>query len=136
MSTHPRENLSAFLDGELAPAEAALVEQHLNDCTECSRELVILRDLGGAMKSMPTDRSRSVWDGVHRRITKPIGWILFVAGLVVWAVLGLIAWSREELTLEWAAASAIGVGLLLLLVGVGYEQYREWKETRYKDVDK
>jgi hypothetical protein len=29
---------------------------------------------------------------VHRRITKPIGWILFVAGLVVWAVLGLIAW--------------------------------------------
>lgn len=136
MSTHPRELLSAFLDDELPPHEKADVEQHLSDCTECSRELAIMRHLGGAMRSIQTERSRSVWDGVHRRITRPIGWILLVAGFVVWAALGLIAWSREELTLEWAATSAIGVGLVFLLIGVGYEQYREWKETRYKDIQK
>ena len=87
------------------------------------------------MRSISNSGSRSVWEGVHRRISQPIGWILLLAGVAVWVVLALIAWSRQELTLEWAAATAIGVGLALLLVGIGYEQYREWKDTRYKDVE-
>jgi anti-sigma factor RsiW len=136
MSRHPREQLSAWLDGELPPGEAAEIERHLQGCTECSRELAIMNMLGGAMRTMTQPRRRSVWDGVHRRITRPAGWLLLLAGLAIWAGLGVIAWWRAELTLEWVAATGVAAGLILLLAGTGYEQYREWKETRYKDVQR
>lgn len=137
MNGHPREQLGAYLDGELAPEERTGIELHLRDCTECSRELTIMQQLGGAMRTLSERNGpRSVWDGVHRRITRPIGWILLVAGFLLWSGLALVAWLRAELTLEWLAGTGIGVGLALLLIGVAYEQYRDWKETRYKDVQR
>jgi hypothetical protein len=55
----------------------------------------------------------------------------------VWVALATYEWFRQgELTAEWLGATAIIVGLVLLLVGVAYEQYREWKETPYKDVQR
>jgi anti-sigma factor RsiW len=137
MTEHPRAGLSAYLDGELPPKEAQAVEHHLERCTECSRELALMRDLGGAMRSMEMERgSRSVWEGVHRRLTQPIGWVLIAAGMAIWAGLVVVAWWQAELTWEWVAATGVGVGLLLLLIAIGHEQYREWKTTRYKDVER
>jgi anti-sigma factor RsiW len=137
MSRHLGARLSAYMDGELPADEAADIERHLLECTECNRELAIMSTLGGAMRTMTSGTSqRSVWDRVHRRLTRPAGWILLVAGAVVWAALALVAWVRAELTVEWVAATGVATGLLLLLVGLGYEQYREWKETRYKDVQR
>jgi anti-sigma factor RsiW len=136
MSRHLGEQLSVYLDGELDTGAAAAIERHLRDCTECSRELAIMRNLGGAMRTMSTRTPRrSAWDGVHRRLTQPAGWILLVAGLAIWAVLALIAWARAELNLEWIAGTGVAAGLILLLVSLGYEQYRDWRETRYKDVN-
>jgi anti-sigma factor RsiW len=135
MSVHPRQQLSAYLDGELPAGDAADVERHLRDCTECSRELAIMKDLGGAMRTMSNQyRDRGVWEGVHRRLTRPVGWLLILAGAAVWLWLLVSRWLREELTLEWAAATGVAVGLVLLLISLGYEQYRDWRETRYKDV--
>ena len=34
------------------------------------------------------------------------------------------------------AISAFGVGLAMLAVSVAYEQYRDWKETRYRDIQR
>lgn len=137
MSAHPEELLGAYADGELPPDEARRVEAHLQRCTECARELAQIRFLGGAMRSLqPRSTQRSVWEGVHRRITRPVGWILLLAGLVLWLGLALLAWLREELTLEWLAITAMGVGLVLIAVGIGYEQYREWKESPYRDVER
>jgi len=137
MIEHPRAELSAYLDAELPPEEAVAVERHLERCTECSRELALMRDLGGAMRSMEMqNRTRSVWDGVHRRLTRPIGWMMITIGAVVWAGLLLVRWWQAELTVEWVAATGVGLGLLLLLVGISHEQYREWKSTRYKDVER
>jgi anti-sigma factor RsiW len=136
MNVHPREQLSAYVDGELPPDDAAAVERHLRDCTECARELTIMRDMGGAMRTMSTQyRGRGVWNGVHRRITRPVGWLFILAGVAVWAWLAVSRWSQQELTLEWAAGTAVVVGLVLLLLSLGYEQYRDWRETRYKDVE-
>ncbi len=39
MSQHPREQLSAFLDGELPPAERAALQAHLAACARCAGEL-------------------------------------------------------------------------------------------------
>ncbi len=137
MNGHPEELLSAYADGELPPEEGRRVEAHLQRCTECARELAMIRTLGGAMRAMrPPQRRESVWEGVHRRITRPVGWLLLLAGLILWAVLALIGWFRQELTLEWLAATAIGVGLLMLAIGIAYEQYREWQGSPYKDIER
>jgi anti-sigma factor RsiW len=138
MNGHPREELSAYADGELSPGDARRVEEHLRRCTECSREVTLYGTMGGAMRESYTRRSRSagIWEGVHRRITRPVGWILLVVGVVLWAGLALVSWLRQELTLEWLAGSAVLVGLVLLAAGIGYEQYREWKESPYKRIER
>jgi anti-sigma factor RsiW len=136
MSRHPREELSAFMDGELAAEQAAALERHLRDCTECSRELAIMRTLGGAMRTITPRTRRSVWNGVQRRIARPAAWLLIVAGVCVWGGLALVAWWRAELTLEWIAATGVAAGLAILLASLGWEQYVEWKETRYRDVER
>lgn len=133
---HPVERLSAYADGELPEEEALRVEAHLRGCTECARELTLIRTMGGVMRSIAADApERSVWSAVHRRITRPVGWLLFVAGVLVLAVLALIEWVREgAFDLEWFATTAVGVGLALLVAGIGHEQYREWKTSPYKDI--
>jgi anti-sigma factor RsiW len=136
MNEHPHEALSAYADGELPPERALAVERHLEDCTECARELSIIRTMGGAMRQGTKAAETGVWEGVHRRITRPIGWILVTAGAALWVVLITVAWFRQALTPEWVAATAVAVGLAMLAAGIGYEQYREWKDSPYKDIER
>ena len=138
MNGHPRDLLGAYADGELQPTETARVAGHLTTCTECARELALIRSMGGAMRAMAgSTRPRGVWATVHRRISRPIGWLLVIVGVAAWSALAALEWFRSrELTLEWLAGSAIGIGIGLVAIGVAYEQYREWKETRYKDIDR
>lgn len=136
MTQHPLERIGAYADGELSTEEARTVEAHLQGCTECTRELALIRALGGEMKAMAAEQpAHSVWGGVHRRITRPLGWVLVVAGVVIWCALAILEWYRaRELTAAWLSTSAIVIGGALLLVSVGYEQYREWRDSPYRDV--
>lgn len=43
-------SLSAYHDGELAPAEAAAVSEHLKSCAGCARELASLKALSSGLK--------------------------------------------------------------------------------------
>lgn len=55
-----RESLSAYLDGELSPAQARAVESHLERCRACREELEGLRMVARALRSLPqADPSRS-----------------------------------------------------------------------------
>jgi anti-sigma factor RsiW len=138
MNRHPHELLGAYADGELDAGQTALVAGHLQECTECARELALIRSMGGAMRGMITAApERDVWSGVHRRLTRPIGWLLFVAGFAVWAAMAVVEWFRHgELSWEWLSLTAIGIGLALLFTGVLFEQYRDWKNTRYRDIER
>lgn len=138
MTHHPVVAISAYADGELTQQEEAQVKAHLDECTECARELALIKSMGAAM----VDNLRSappragVWDRVHQRITQPFGWLLFTGGVSVWVVLLLIEWFRAgDLSLRWLATTAIGIGIGLLAVGIGYEQYREWRHSPYKDLE-
>jgi len=135
---HPQDLLGPYADGELSAEDTERVARHLTTCTECSRELALIRSLGGAMRGMVTNtKPRGAWNAVHARISRPVGWILLVAGVSVWVSLAVGEWLRSrELTWAWMGASALWIGAALLAVGVGYEQYREWKETRYKDIER
>jgi anti-sigma factor RsiW len=137
MNAHDPQALSAYADGELPPAEASRMEAHLEGCTECLRELSNIRTMGEAMRRELDGRaSGGIWEGVHRRITRPLGWGLLVIGAAVWAGLLLVSWFRQTLSLEWAALTTVGVGLAMLTAGIAYEQYREWKDSPYKDIER
>jgi len=49
-----RERLSAYLDGELSPAEQAELAAHLRDCEQCQRELAALRQTRALLRALPT----------------------------------------------------------------------------------
>jgi anti-sigma factor RsiW len=139
MTHHPMVSISAYADGELTDEEETQVEAHLAQCTECARELALIRSMGDAMvEGMRRPQpERSVWDRVHRRITQPVGWLLFASGISVWIALLIIEWFRAgELTLPWMATTAIGIGVALIALGIGYEQFREWRHSPYKDLDR
>lgn len=137
MSEHPTREIGAYADGELPPEAARRVAAHLESCSECARELALVRKMGEAMRDARPSESKSVWDGVERKITKPAGWLLVVAGSTILAALAGIEWFRTgEITLEWLAATGIGIGFALLILSIGWEQYREWKESPYRDVQR
>lgn len=60
----------------------------------------------------PGGPRRSIWDAVHRWITRPFSWALLLAGLAVWLGLAVFRWFQAgELTLEWLAAGDRGAAL-------------------------
>lgn len=50
---HPRSDLSAYIDEQLKPKRAAMIEAHLASCLECGARLAELRELRSALGSMP-----------------------------------------------------------------------------------
>lgn len=89
------------------------------------------------MSETGAERRQSVWEGVRRRLVGPAGWILVAGGVAVLAVLAAVEWFRTgTLTPEWLATTAVGVGIALVAVNIGWEQYREWRESPYRDVRK
>jgi Putative zinc-finger len=50
---HPEELLSAYLDGELTPAERAYVDEHLATCALCRGDLEGEREVRSALRDLP-----------------------------------------------------------------------------------
>lgn len=53
MGTHPRAQLSAYLDGALAPSERAAVDAHLDTCADCRARLAELRTVASLIGALP-----------------------------------------------------------------------------------
>ena len=133
------EDLMRFLDGELPPAEIARVEAALKTSTELQRELriyeAIREEVGGLTYDPPSHRS--VWDGVQRRLTRPVGWILFVAGAILWIVYGGWVFATSAANpVEKLAVGALAVGFLILLGSTVAERVREFRTDPYRDIQR
>jgi negative regulator of sigma E activity len=72
VSAHERERLSAYLDGELATGEHALVEAHLGTCAECAAFLAQLAAAGRAAAALPAEPPEGYFDGFPARVLKRI----------------------------------------------------------------
>ena len=68
MSGHERERLSAYLDGELAPAERAAVGAHLAECPECTAFLAALAAAGEAAAALPAEAPEGYFDTFPARV--------------------------------------------------------------------
>lgn len=131
------DELMQYLDGELGPERARAVEEDLERSTELRRELHVFRtmkeDLGEIGARMGT--RRTVWEEVNSRLTRPMGWVLFVVGAVVWVAYGVFTYlTGADALWEKLAVSAVVVGLALLLTSAFVDRFRDLKTDPYKEI--
>jgi hypothetical protein len=72
VSGHVEDRLSAFLDGELAPAERGTVQAHLADCPACSAHLAELAALDAAARGAPVDAPEGYFETFPGRVRRRI----------------------------------------------------------------
>lgn len=136
-----REDLMRYLDGELAPERRREVEAGLGRSSELQRELALYRtlheDLAGIRFRQDAPSRSSVWGKVNRRLTRPIGWILIVVGVLAWlSHAGYVFVTAPTPTWEKLATSAVVIGVLLLFASVIHERWQELATDPYRDIER
>ena len=134
------DDLMRFLDGELSPEEHERVQVAIASSTELAREAAIYRAVKSSFQEIsfhPGTYHSSVWDGVNQNLTRPIGWILTLAGAAVWAAYGVWVFLVSPVEpWEKLATGAVVIGILTLLASVIWERYREWLTDPYRDIQR
>lgn len=128
-----------FLDRELPPARYAEVEAHIRDCTECRREVTVFRELSDDLKAQVDARVPrvSIWEEVSQRIARPLGWVLFLGGLIMWLAWGLYSWAlAPEVLWVKLAEGAVFIGFALILGSVLREHYAAWRNDPYRHIQR
>lgn len=97
--THPSELISAYLDGEVSPAEKSELVSHLSSCGRCAAEMEEIQRVRAAIRSLPVlelpaeifaeigsdadvaplQRNRGVWVGAAAAV---VALVIAVAALV------------------------------------------------------
>jgi ferric-dicitrate binding protein FerR (iron transport regulator) len=133
------DELMRYLDGELPPERAAAVESALESSTELRREYTLFLRLKEDLEDMGAQMStrRTVWGEVNRRLTRPVGWLLFLVGAMVWLAYGVYTYLTGGEAM-WAklATSAIVVGLGMLLLSAVVDRLRDLKTDPYKEIQR
>lgn len=133
------DDLMRYLDGELSPKDRARVDAELESSTELQREVAVFRALKSDFRELdfPQAQRSSVWDRVNRQVNRPVGWVLFISGLLVWMTYGTFVFATSAVSAwEKLATGAIAIGIMMLLASVIWERYREWGSDPYRDVQR
>lgn len=139
MAEHVRENLDAYLDGELSGWRRERIEQHLAGCPDCQAELTALRRLSQALHEAaftpdftPAERfAAQVMLRLPRQPAQPAGrrtsnlgwWLAPAVILFAWAFVQAVfllstgVWTAGQAgllgeTAAWLAPKAEGTGML------------------------
>jgi len=138
--------VSAHIDGELPPAEAIRVEEHLIECAECAhfaREIRKIKGITMEMKlsDLPDSRWKVYNRQIYNRIEKGIGWIFTSIGFLIVLSFGLFCLFRDffgdpdvSMFIKIGVAT-LGFGLLVLLISACREALFRYKGDRYKEVE-
>jgi anti-sigma factor RsiW len=137
--------LSAYVDGELEPTDAARVEAYLADSPAGRAEVRRLRELRALtddlrLRPAPPEAWEAFWEGHYNRVERSLGWVLFGIGAVVVASWGVYRAALAIIgspALPWWLRLAIcagSVGIVILLVSAVRERLYARRRTRYRDV--
>jgi len=132
------EELMKFLDQELEPEHRGRIERELAASTELQRDLARYRQIQAEVRSLASDiEAPGVWGAIHRRLARPLGWLLIAAGALFWT--GWAGWlyfsSDEDLAFK-AAMGAVTIGFVLLLASTLHDRWTEWQSDPYRDVER
>ncbi|MEM7411244.1 MAG: zf-HC2 domain-containing protein [Myxococcota bacterium] len=113
---HVHEELSAWLDGELAAARSAEVEAHLESCAECAAALDALENVDHALGTLPLpDVEATRWDRLQERIAAERDAVATAPA----PSRARGAAPRRRRPERWLAASAAAAALLALYLAFG-----------------
>ncbi|MFQ5743824.1 MAG: anti-sigma factor family protein [Acidobacteriota bacterium] len=137
--------LMAFLDGELAAADVACLEDHLAVCVSCRREERAYRKLKEVTEQMGDEELPVVdldvaWDGIYRRLERAVGWLLLSIGLLIltgygtWHLLRDFLLDTAQPFLLRVGVGAGAAGLIVLLISIGRERWINYHSERYREV--
>jgi anti-sigma factor RsiW len=139
---HVDELLSGYLDGELTQQDRQRVENHLDDCEPCRsnlNDLEALRFRMGKARLSPAgpDEWREIMKDETVRLTRGIGWLLFLGALLILFGVGVFEFLSDSGTeLIWKIlVSALYLGLGALFVSVLRQRLIERRTDKYKDVE-
>ena len=139
---HVGELLSGLVDGELTQQQRQLVTLHCDECEQCRENLAELRALrarigDAGLSDIGEDKWRETMDESTVQLTRGIGWVMFVAGILIIAGIGLVAFLfSDEINIGMKLLLiAIYGGLALLLFSVLRQRLIERKTDKYKDVE-
>ena len=129
------ETLMRYLDGEVPPEERVRIEAALAESTALQRDVAGFGSIKKDLQSMAfsLEHDGSVWSVVHRRLTRPLGWFLVMAGFSVWVAYGSYLYMMSAID-PWEKLATSTIGIMLLFGSVIYERYQEWLTDPYRDV--
>lgn len=142
LEEHVGDLLSGFIDGELTQQQRQWVTLHCDSCQECRENLDSLkvvreRVAGAGLSEMGEDKWRETMDDTTVQTTRSLGWLSFIAGLLVIGAIGLAGFLFSDdipLGMKFLIIAIYG-GLGLLLFSVLRQRLIERKTDKYKDVE-
>lgn len=142
MGQHVGALLSGFVDGELTQQQRQFVSLHCDGCETCREELARLKEVRervgkAALSAAGEDQWRETMDDSTVQLTRGIGWLIFIIGLLAIAGAGLVAFILSNELSTGMKLIFVGIygGLALLLISVLRQRLIERKTDKYKDVE-
>ncbi len=137
--------LSAYVDDELDPEDAARIEAHLAENEDTRREVERLRRFNQVtgslrLKEAPPEQWEGFWSSFHNRNERHLGWLLLTLGVIVvggWTLINLLkALIHTDAFPLYVKGGifAAAAGVLVLIISVVRERIHKRARTRYKDV--
>ncbi len=147
MDKNLRKLLAGYVDGELTDDERVAFEKELESSAELRAEMEEFRKLKEVTSmvryaDLPDEVWESYWQSLYRKLERGIGWILLSIGAILLLGFGLYhglsdLYIAPDVSI-WIKISvtALGGGVIFLLVSFIRERLFAYRRDRYREVMK
>ena len=137
--------ITGFVDNELTSEEQNLLQNHLDSCLDCRKELERAKNMKTtldlmAIRTPEDDFWDGYWAGIYNRLERQSAWILCTIGIIFLSAGGVLTLFRDILFAEetplWVTlGGTVSVGgVVVMIFSLIRERSRINRHERYKDV--